>query len=150
MQILAANDAHIDQWIALRQLLWDDPDDLHLQEAEKILSSDSEAAFLLFDDENRAIGFIEGALYLDETNKYGYVEGWFVHSDYRGRGLGGQLLDALEQWFLHRSISLVLSDTIPAEYPLSTKAHKVNGFKDLMTLQIFVKQIDPETHPKKS
>ncbi len=148
MKVLEANREHLDQWIALRQMLWDDPRDLHLSEAEEILSSEIESAFLLFDAENRAIGFIEGALYLDENHKYGYVEGWFVHPDFRGQGLGGQLLDALEQWFLHRSISLVLSDTIPAEYPLSPKAHKANGFKDLMTLQIFVKRIDLETHPK--
>ena len=148
MKVVEATDAHVDQWVALCQLLWDDPGDLHLQEAEKILSSDSKAAFLLFDEANQAIGFIEGALYLDETNKYGYVEGWFVHPDFRGQGLGGQLMDALEQWLLHRSISLVLSDTIPAEYPLSPKAHKRNGFKDLMTIQVFIKQIDPETHPK--
>jgi aminoglycoside 6'-N-acetyltransferase I len=145
MQILEATDAHIDQWIALRQLLWDDPRDLHLQETEKILSSDSEAAFLLFDHENRAIGFIEGALYWDETNKYGYAEGWYVHPNFRGQGLGGQLMDTLEQWFLHRSISLVLSDTVPAEYPLSPKAHRRNGFKDLMTLQIFVKNINSDS-----
>ena len=150
MKVLEANRDHLDQWISLRQMLWDDPRDLHLSEVEKILSSEFESAFLLFDDENRAIGFIEGALYLDENHKYGYVEGWFVHPDFRAQGLGGRLLSALEQWFLHRSVSLVLSDTIPAEYPLSPKAHKANGFKDLMTLQIFVKQIDPDTHPKKS
>ncbi len=148
MKVFEATRDHLDQWIALRQMLWDDPRDLHFREVEKILSSEIESAFLLFDDENRSIGFIEGALYLDENHKYGYVEGWFVHPDFRSQGLGGQLLDALEQWFLHRSIFLVLSDTIPAEYPLSPKAHKDNGFEDLMTLQIFVKQINPETQPK--
>jgi GNAT superfamily N-acetyltransferase len=148
MKVFEATDAHIEQWITLRQMLWDDPRELHLSEAEEILTSASEVAFLLFDDDNQAIGFIEGALYLAENHKYGYVEGWFVHPDFRAQGLGGRLLSDLEQWFLHRSISLVLSDTIPAEYPLSPKAHKDNGFKDLMTLQIFVKQIDPEAHTK--
>jgi hypothetical protein len=48
----------------------------------------------------------------------------------------------LEEWILHQGIALSLSDTIPAEYPLSPKAHAKYGYRKLKTLQIFIKQFD--------
>ena len=125
-------------------MLWDEPYEEHGREAERILASDIETAFLLFDDQNQAVGFIEGAIYQGGDQKYGHVEGWFVHPDRRRQGYGGQLLNALEQWILHRSIDLVLSDTVPAQYHLSPGAHKRNGFKELMTIQVFIKETNKE------
>ena len=141
MRIVEADATFLEQWLSLRQMLWEHPLELHVVEAEKILATDLETAFLLLDDDNQILGFIEGALYLEGGQKYGYVEGWFVHPDFRQKGYGGLLQDALEEWFLHRSIALVLSDTIPEKYPISARAHHRHGFKDLMTIQVFTKSI---------
>jgi len=142
MQLVAATQDHLPSWLALRRRLWPHPDAHHLQEMQEILASPSMIAFLLFDDDGQPIGFIEGAIYLTVSQKYGYVEGWYVLPDRRQQGWGGHLLSALEQWILHQSITLVLSDTIPAVYPLSARAHMANGFEELMTIQVFVKQLD--------
>jgi GNAT superfamily N-acetyltransferase len=144
MQPVEATQDHLPSWLALRRQLWPDPDPHHLQEMQEILASPSMIAFLLFDDDQEPVGFIEGALYLTASRKYGYVEGWYVIPSRRGQGWGGRLLSALEQWILHQSISLVLSDTIPEVYSLSTRAHLENGFRELMTIRVFAKQLDTD------
>ena len=142
MQIVEATQAHLQSWLALRRQLWPDPDPHHLQEMQEILASPTLVAFLLLDDDEQPAGFIEGALYLTASQKYGYVEGWYVIPNRRGAGLGRRLLGALEQWILHQSITLILSDTSPEDYPLSTRAHHENGFRELMTIRVFAKQLD--------
>jgi aminoglycoside 6'-N-acetyltransferase I len=144
MRVIQATSGHIQPWLGLRRQLWPDPDEAHLPEMQEILGSESAAAFLLLNERNEAIGFIEGALYLGGPRPYGYIEGWFVVPAFRGRGLGGQLLGSLEGWILHHSISLVLSDTIPEEYPLSTRAHAHYGYEALKNLTIFIKKIGPQ------
>src|SRR3954468_16198702 len=135
MQLVEATQEHLPSWLALRRQLWPEPDpQRHLQEMQEILASPAMIAFLLFDGvsmaDEESIAFIEGALYLTASHKYGYVEGWYVIPNRRGEGCGRQLLGALEEWILHQSISLVLSDTIPESYPLSTRAHRQNGFSE--------------------
>ncbi|MBV7336961.1 GNAT family N-acetyltransferase [Chloroflexi bacterium TSY] len=141
MKIIDATVQQLEEWIALRKQLWDDSREVHVAEINALLASEHQIGYLLLNEEEVPVGFIEGALYLDGNQKYGYVEGWYVAPAYRKQGNGGRLLGALEQWVLHHAISLVLSDTIPDEYPLSPKAHANNGFKELMNLQIFVKDI---------
>jgi aminoglycoside 6'-N-acetyltransferase I len=141
MHIRCASQDDLESWVKLRQKLWNGTYKTNLSEAQAILASQLHAAYLILEGEDTPLGFIEGALYLDNTQKYGYVEGWYVESEFRGQGLGGELLDALEEWILHQSISLVLSDTIPKEYPLSPKAHLQQGFEDLMNIQVFIKKI---------
>ena len=142
MKIKPATSSHIEPWLYLRKQLWPEPDEYHKAEMQDILASDSMVAFLMFNPEDKPIGFIEGALYQDASQKYGYVEGWFVLPGYQKQGLGGRLLGELEAWFLHHAIDLSLSDTSPTDYPLSTAAHHKHGYQDLFTLQIFVKKLE--------
>jgi len=141
MHIKEANKGDLENWAKLRQKLWDGEYDIFYSEVNEITTSPTETAFLLLDDDDTPAGFIEGTLYLNGDQKYGYVEGWYVEPAFRGQGYGGQLLEALELWILHHSISLVLSDTIPMEYPLSPKAHLKQGFEELMNIQVFIKKI---------
>lgn len=148
MKILRASETHFDAWLTLRKLLWPDAEETHEREMHDIISSDNQAAFLMFNPDNEPIGFIEGALYLHSPQKYGYIEGWFMLPQYRGRGYGGQLLGFLEEWFLHHAIALSLSDTIPREYPLSPRAHAKYGYRELSTLKIYIKELASEEKRK--
>jgi aminoglycoside 6'-N-acetyltransferase I len=141
MLIKEVSKEDLEIWAKIRQKLWDGEYELFYTEVKEIAASQTETAFLLLVDEDTPVGFIEGALYLDGDQKYGYVEGWYVEPAFRGQGYGGKLLEALEVWILHHSISLVLSDTIPKEYPLSPKAHLRQGFEELMNIQVFIKKI---------
>ena len=141
MKIIEADNSRLDEWIAVRMRLWDDSRDAHVTEIQEILDSDFAIAYLLLDEAQLAVGFVEGAVYDCQGQRYGYIEGWYVAPEYRGQGYGGQLLSAVEQWILHQSISLVLSDTIPAQYPLSRKAHIDNGFEEWFNIQVFMKTL---------
>jgi len=142
MNILKASELYLEAWLHLRNQLWQESDEAHLEEMREILASQTTIVFLMFAPDEEPIGFIEGALYLNNSQSYGYVEGWFVVPAFRRQGLGGQLLGKLEEWFLHHTIDLSLSDTIPEEYPLSTAAHAKHGYQEWTTLQIFMKQLD--------
>jgi aminoglycoside 6'-N-acetyltransferase I len=144
VEIIEAAEPYLEAWLSLRKQLWPDPDDVHLSEMHTILASETAIAFLLVPAAGEAVGFIEGALYFNASQAYGYVEGWFVVPAYRRQGLGGQLLAALEEWMLHHSIHLSLSDTIPEEYPLSSQAHVKYGYRPLKTVQIFIKALSEQ------
>jgi aminoglycoside 6'-N-acetyltransferase I len=141
MKILEASESQFEAWLGLRKLLWPEAESMHAGEMRAILASDTQTAFLIFNSDDQAVGFIEGAIYLNPPQDYGYVEGWYVLPAFRGQGLGGELLGTLEQWFLHNTISLSLSDTLPAEYPLSPKAHVRYGYREYATMKIFIKQL---------
>jgi aminoglycoside 6'-N-acetyltransferase I len=142
MKIQEACEGNFEAWLGLRKLLWPGDDAMHVGEMRAILASDIQIAFLVLSEEDQAVGFIEGAIYLNPPQDYGYVEGWYVLPAFRGQGLGGELLGALEQWFLHQTISLSLSDTIPAEYPLSPAAHARYGYREYATMKIYIKQLE--------
>jgi len=155
MKILEASDSNFKAWLGLRKLLWPGADEMHVGEMRAILDSDTQIAFLMFSSDDQPVGFIEGAIYLNPSQDYGYVEGWYVLPDFRGQGLGGELLGALEGWFLHQAISLSLSDTIPAQYPLSPEAHARYGYREYATMKIYIKQLEsdgdiPERDPRRS
>lgn len=155
MRIQKACESNFEAWLGLRKLLWPEQDEMHVGEMREILTSDTQVAFLIYTSDDQAVGFIEGAIYLNPRQNYGYVEGWYVLPATRGQGLGGELLGALEGWFLHHSISLSLSDTIPAEYPLSPEAHVRYGYREYATMKIYIKQLEsdgdiPELDPRRS
>ena len=104
MQLVEATQDHLPSWLALRRQLWPEPDQHHLPEMQEILASPSMIAFLLFDDDEQPIGFIEGSLYLTASWKYGYVEGWYVIPSRRGQGWG---------WLQKRRCSVSLNPPAP-------------------------------------
>lgn len=140
LKVVEANQANQLVWIQVRNQLWPDDLDSQKQETSQLLTEPSEIAFLLIDEDGLAHGFIEGKYYQTKTVRYGHIEGWYVSPAVRGKGFGGMLLERLETWFLHHSIACFHSDTIPEEYPSSTKAHLENGYETLYELHVFMKK----------
>ena len=129
-------------WTALRAELWPEEEAAQLlEEARSLLASDAEIALLLCDARGAALGFLEGKIHAGPP-PYGHVEGWFVRASCRGRGQGGRLMRAFEQWCLHRAIPRLTSDTCD-DYPLSPAAHSRAGFREVATMRIFVKELGP-------
>ena len=78
-------------------------------------------------------GFIEVGLRshadgCDPAQPVGFVEGWFVHEEFRKRGVGGELMRAAEDWARSQGCVEMASDTwISSEG--SQKAHAALGFE---------------------
>jgi aminoglycoside 6'-N-acetyltransferase I len=64
----------------------------------------------------------------DPTRPVGYAEGWFVHEEFRGRGVGRELMRAAEDWARSQGCLEMASDTwISSEG--SQRAHAALGFE---------------------
>ena len=107
MKIIEADNSHVDDWIAVRMRLWDDSRAMHVAEIQEILDSQFATAFLLLDEAQLTVGFIEGVVYSRQGQRYGYIEGWYVEPEYRGQGYGGQLLGAVVSYVKLQGENLV-------------------------------------------
>ena len=123
----------------LRTLLWpESPFDEHLAELEAGPSAWGQpgfpAAWLIAEDESGAMtGFLEAGLRshadgCDTRRPVGYVEGWFVRQEHRGKGIGRALMRAAEDWARARGCLEMASDAI-LDNTLSHSAHLALGFE---------------------
>lgn len=67
-----------------------------------------------------------------------YVEGWYVESPARGRGVGRALMHAAEGWARARGFGEIGSDT-PLGNEVSQRAHRVLGFEEVERIVHFRK-----------
>jgi aminoglycoside 6'-N-acetyltransferase I len=80
-------------------------------------------------------GFIEVGLRshaegCDPARPAGYVEGWYVVEDCRGRGVGKTLLAAAEDWARRQGCVEMASDTW-LDNELSRRVHESLGFQEV-------------------
>jgi aminoglycoside 6'-N-acetyltransferase I len=79
------------------------------------------------------IGFVEVGLRshangCDRTRTVGFIEGWFVAADWRGRGVGRALIEVAEAWAKERGCREMASDT-GLTNERSQRAHEALGFQ---------------------
>jgi aminoglycoside 6'-N-acetyltransferase I len=92
------------------------------------------SAILVSCDETGALtGFIEVSLRshadgCDTTHPVGFLEGWFVHEELRGRGIGRDLVRAAEDWARTKGCREIASDTW-IDHEDSQHAHQALGFE---------------------
>lgn len=84
-------------------LLWEHHNIQELTEEFSELVDGAEAAFYIAAEDGEAVGFAQCQLrhdYVEGTisSPVGYLEGIFVKTEYRHRGLAAQLLNACEEW----------------------------------------------------
>jgi aminoglycoside 6'-N-acetyltransferase I len=58
----------------------------------------------------------------------GFVEGWFVHETFQGRGIGKELMNAAEDWARAQGCVEMASDTC-IDNEESQRAHEALGFE---------------------
>jgi aminoglycoside 6'-N-acetyltransferase I len=127
------------QLAAMRALLWPDasPEE-HLGEFEADSLNGGQPDFpgvaLVAEKENGAlIGFLEVGLRshadgCDTSRPVGFVEGWFVLEEHRGKGVGRELMRAAEAWARARGCLEMASDAL-IDNSRSESAHKALGFE---------------------
>lgn len=131
-------------WIAMRTKLWPDcPAERHNLEVAQILRAPGVVA-LAFVDEKLA-GFAELSVRSDhvegtENSPVPYLEGWYVSSPYRSRGVGRSLIAFVEDWARSKGFQELASDA-ERENRRSIRLHELLGFREVSTTVHFVKAL---------
>ena len=109
----------------------------HARELQAILSSEETGnatvvSFVWATRDGSLAGFVETrqrshADECDESQPVGYVEGWFVRSECRRKGIGAALVRAAEDWARGQGCKEMASDA-EIENEASQRAHEALGF----------------------
>ena len=75
-----------------------------------------------------------------ETSPVGYIEGWFVYPELRGKGIAGALTQAAEDWARGKGCTEMASDTW-LDNEAGIRAHLKLGYIEAERLVHFVKQL---------
>jgi len=129
----------------LRHALWPDGSEAeHRREIERFFVGGQTAAVLVAEDPSGLLGFAELSIrpYAEgcETDRVGFLEGWFVRPEARHRGIGRKLVAAAEAWARSFGCTEFASDAEADDAP-SAAAHRALGFSDVGLIRCFRKSL---------
>ena len=75
-----------------------------------------------------------------DTSPVGYIEGWYVDEDLRGKGIGKALVKAAEDWTRLQGLTEMASDTW-LDNEVSIQAHLKMGYEETERLVHFAKKL---------
>ncbi|UCD08664.1 MAG: GNAT family N-acetyltransferase [Dehalococcoidales bacterium] len=134
-----------ERWLILRKSLWrNSPDAQHRLEMEQVLSS-SGGVFFAEDPEGRLIGFAEFSIRNDyvpgaDTSPVPFLEGWLVDENHRVKGVGKELLAAIEDWSRQNGYKQLASDAL-IDNGSGIEIHKKLGFSEVERTVHLVKRL---------
>ncbi|MEZ5977553.1 MAG: GNAT family N-acetyltransferase [Planctomycetota bacterium] len=134
------------RWLDQRERLWPDfsRDELSEDERRAVADSDAGCALVAVDASGAFLGFVEVTLrpFAEgcATRPVGYVEGWWVEPEHRGRGVGRALVAAAEDWSRARGCREIASDT-EIFNDVSRRAHAALGFEEVDRVVLFRKEL---------
>ena len=137
------------RWAELRSALWPDEAPAELRdEAEAYLAGGArllEAVLVAEDMTDGVIGFVELSRrpYAEgcTTSPVGFLEGWYVMPEHRGRGVGRALVSAAEAWARSKGCLEFASDTT-FDNAAGAAAHHALGFEEVEVLRCYRKPLD--------
>jgi aminoglycoside 6'-N-acetyltransferase I len=142
-QCLSCDDT---EWLRMRLALWPElSPDAHRHEMNLWLSRpDTIVLVAPRNSDSRLAGFAEvGTRSLAdgcETSPVAYLEGWYVDSDMRRKGVGTALIRAAEQWAREHGFREFASDA-ELENVESQQAHIALGFKEVERSVLYLKKL---------
>jgi len=138
-----------DVWLRMRRDLWPEGGEAeHREEIAQYFRGDFPrapwAVLLAEDRRGRALGFVELSIrpYAEgcRSSRVAYLEGWYVVSEARGRGVGRALAAAAEAWGRAQGCTELASDADP-ENTASVVVHRALGFEDMGLIRCFRKNL---------
>jgi len=143
--IRRATSADMPEWLRMRLSLWPDgtPEGFS-REMDDLLADPLTPVFVAVRSNDLLAGFLEAGTrtYAEgcETSPVGYIEGWYVDEDLRGRGVGKALVEAAEDWARSQGLTEMASDTW-LDNEVSIRAHMKSGYEETERLVHFVKKL---------
>jgi aminoglycoside 6'-N-acetyltransferase I len=141
--------ASLDQpgWLQMRLALWPDAtaDEHRGYMAISLAQPERFLQLMMYDEQQRPIGFIEGSIRGDyvngtETSPVGFVEGVFVAPAWRRKGIARQLFAAIGDWARARGCRELASDAL-LENEASQRAHRALGFQETERVVYFSRKL---------
>ncbi len=106
----------------------------HEAELSEMLTANAARAsdILVAESDHEIVGFVEVNLRshadgCDPRQPVAFIEGWYVHPEFRRRGVGRMLIAAAENWGRARGCIEMASDTW-IDHDVSQRAHEAIGF----------------------
>jgi aminoglycoside 6'-N-acetyltransferase I len=135
-------------WLQMRQALWPEGDAAeHGREIALFFAGELHeplAVLLAVDGAGRSLGFAELSIRNHaedcETDRVGYLEGWYVVPEARRQGVGRGRGAAAEQWAASQGCTEFGSDTL-IDNNASAAAHLALGFEETARLRCFRKRL---------
>lgn len=146
MTITKITEADFEEWLNLALELWPDYDKAEMESAlTGIHESPQETAYLLRNEEQTAIGFINLSLRYDyvpgATQKpVAYVESIYVRAAYQRQALGKMLIQHAEAWAAEQRCSELASDVL-LDNEVGQAFHKQVGFEEVDRVVNFIKTL---------
>lgn len=132
------------EWFRMRKGIWPDAPDHYMSFDMDNLLADDDYIVIFACDGDRPIGLTEAAIREHGegcgTSPVGYLEGWFVEEEYRGRRIAGLMTQAAENWMREKGCTEAASDTW-LDNEASIRAHINMGYYEVERLVHFVKQL---------
>jgi len=145
MRIETCSTETLDQWVALRFVLWPNEDrEQTIAEAPAMLVR-PDLLVLVAREEDMVTGFAEAAIRRDyvngcETSPVAFVEGIYVVPEHRRQGVAGALIAAIEQWARDQGLHELASDAL-LENSQSHAMHRGLGFSETERVVYFRKPL---------
>ena len=132
------------EWLRMRKGIWPEAPGEYLDfDMDEILASDDNLVIFACEGD-KLIGLTEARIrdYGEgcETSPVGYLEGWFVQEEYRGKSVGGLMTHAAGKWARETGCTEMASDTW-LDNEASIRAHVKLGYDEVERLVHFVKQL---------
>ena len=138
MKIRAATETDTNEWARMRHALWPEPPIEELRselramlEGTRKPGLDALAVWVVERDDGTLGGFLEVSLHPTaegcQTSPVGFLEGWWIDPDLRGKGLGEQMVRHAEEWAALQGCREMASDTDDFR-PVSVEAHHALGY----------------------
>lgn len=133
------------EWLRMRSRLWPNVDPANLVgELDAMLQDDDAPVFVVERPSGGLCGLLEAGMrrYAEgcESSPVGYVEGWYVDEDMRGRRIGAALVAEAENWARGRGLKEMASDTEIAN-ETSLRVHLALGYRETERMIHFAKSL---------
>jgi len=134
------------EWLRLRRRLWPHTaEHRQIEEAYSILSQSDASPVFVAEAGGELAGFVEVTMrdHVEgcETGPVGYIVGWYVEPEFRGRGIGRALMHEAEGWAAKHRCREMASDAALSNQR-GQSLHTQLGYVETERRIVFRKRLD--------